>query len=82
MFHPSVADTVSPVCGTKLREARGAVWHGTELWIREPGEIVPVAKALSACNRALDREFDDLPEKAFHNIGAVEQAVEKAKRIT
>ena len=56
-------------------------FHCTELWMGEPGEIVPVAESLAACDRILDGEFDELPEKAFHNIGAVEQAAEKADRV-
>ena len=56
-------------------------FHGTELWTGEPGETVPLPEALAGCRRILDGEFDGLPERAFHTIGAIEQAVDKAQRL-
>ena len=29
----------------------------------------------------LDGELDDLPEQAFLNVGTIEQAIEKGKRL-
>ena len=40
-----------------------------------------MAEALDGCRRILDGEFDDVPEEAFHMIGAVDQAAEKAQRL-
>ena len=36
---------------------------------------------LKACKEILEGKWDQLPEQAFHNVGTIQEAVEKAKQI-
>jgi F-type H+-transporting ATPase subunit beta len=56
-------------------------YHGTELWIGEPGETVAIEDALEGTRQILDGLHDALPENAFGNAGTIEQVVEKAGRM-
>ncbi len=45
------------------------------------GEMVDIADTIKGFNMILDGELDDLPEQAFLNVGTIEQAIEKGKKI-
>lgn len=46
-----------------------------------PGEIVDIKETIKGFNMILNGEVDDLPEQAFLNVGTIEQAIEKGKKI-
>lgn len=46
-----------------------------------PGEMVSIEDTIKGFNMILDGEVDYLPEQAFLNVGTIEQAIEKGKRI-
>ncbi|MBM7543670.1 F0F1 ATP synthase subunit beta [Periweissella beninensis] len=46
------------------------------------GEYVPVAETVRSFKEILEGKHDNLPEDAFRNVGVIEQAVEKAKKMT
>jgi RNA polymerase sigma factor (sigma-70 family) len=56
-------------------------YHGTEIWIGEPGETVAVEDTVFGVRQILDGEHDEVPEKAFLNVGTVGQVLEKATRL-
>ena len=45
------------------------------------GVMVPIADTIRGFNMILDGEVDDLPEQAFLNVGTIEEAIEKSKKI-
>ncbi len=45
------------------------------------GEMVGIEDTIKGFNMILDGELDDLPEQAFLNVGTIEQAIEKGKKI-
>ena len=45
------------------------------------GVMVPIEDTIKGFNAILDGEVDDLPEQAFLNVGTIEDAKEKAKRL-
>ena len=47
----------------------------TEQFTGKPGKMVDLADALDGCERILNDEGSDLPEKAFYMIGTVDEAV-------
>ncbi len=53
----------------------GAVFTGI------PGEYVPVRETIRGCKEILEGKHDALPEQAFYMVGAIEGAVEKAKKL-
>ena len=46
-----------------------------------PGVMVPIEDTIKGFNAILDGEVDDLPEQAFLNVGTIEDAKEKAKKL-
>ena len=46
-----------------------------------PGVMVEIADTIKGFNMILDGECDDLPEQAFLNVGTIEEAIEKGKKI-
>lgn len=46
-----------------------------------PGEIVDIHDTIKGFKMILNGEVDDLPEQAFLNVGTIEQAIDKGKKI-
>ena len=46
-----------------------------------PGVMVPIEETIKGFNAILDGEVDDLPEQAFLNVGTIDDAKEKAKKL-
>ncbi|BBH23852.1 ATP synthase subunit beta [Paenibacillus baekrokdamisoli] len=55
--------------------------HVAEAFNGMPGVSVPVKTTVRSFKEILDGKHDDLPEPAFHNVGSIEDAVEKAKKL-
>ena len=45
------------------------------------GKYVRVADTIKGFKEILEGKHDDLPEQAFHNVGTIEEAIEKAKTL-
>jgi F-type H+-transporting ATPase subunit beta len=54
----------------------------TERFTGLTGQLVSLADALDGCERILNDEFKDVPERALYMIGAVDEAAEKEKEKT
>lgn len=46
-----------------------------------PGQHVPLRETVRGFREILDGKHDDLPEQAFHMVGTIDQAIEKAKQM-
>ncbi|MGN1354716.1 MAG: F0F1 ATP synthase subunit beta [Alloprevotella sp.] len=46
-----------------------------------PGVMVPIEECIRGFNMILDGEVDDLPEQAFLNVGTIDDAIEKGKKL-
>ena len=46
-----------------------------------PGVMVPIEETIKGFNAILDGEVDDLPEQAFLNVGTIDDAKEKGKKL-
>ena len=46
-----------------------------------PGRYVPIEETIEGFRQILSGELDDLPEQAFHMVGNIEEAKEKARQI-
>ena len=52
-----------------------------EVFTGVPGEYVKVEDTVRGFKELVEGVHDDLPEQAFYMVGAIEQAVEKAKTL-
>ena len=48
---------------------------------RQAGKIVPLKDTIRGFKAIIAGEYDHLPEQAFYMVGAIEEAVEKAKTL-
>jgi len=52
-----------------------------EVFTGSPGKFVTLKDTIRGFKAIVAGEYDHLPEQAFYMIGAVEEAVEKAKKL-
>ena len=52
-----------------------------EVFTGFPGKFVKLEDTIRSFKEILDGKHDDLPENAFYMVGAIEEAVEKAKKV-
>lgn len=46
-----------------------------------PGVMVPIEECIRGFNMILNGEVDNLPEQAFLNVGTIDEAIEKGKKL-
>ncbi|MFN8495962.1 MAG: sigma-70 family RNA polymerase sigma factor [Caldilineaceae bacterium] len=56
-------------------------FYGAEPWTGMLGQRVDVKDTIAGCQAILAGRYDALPEEVFRFVGALEQAVEKAKHL-
>ena len=56
-------------------------FHVAEAFTGLKGALVSIEDAIKGFNMILNGEVDDLPEAAFHLVGTIDEAKEKAKKI-
>ena len=47
-----------------------------------PGKYVPLKDTIRGFKGICDGDYDHLPEQAFYMVGSIDEAVEKAKKLT
>ena len=47
----------------------------------QDGKYVPLADTIKGFKGIVNGDYDHLPEQAFYMVGAIEEAVEKAKTL-
>ena len=52
-----------------------------EQFTNVPGVMVSIEDTIKGFNAILDGEVDDLPEQAFMNVGTIEDAIAKGKKL-
>jgi F-type H+-transporting ATPase subunit beta len=52
-----------------------------EVFTGSPGKFVTLKDTIRGFKAIVNGEYDHLPEQAFYMIGAIEEAVEKAKKL-
>ncbi|MFC3550380.1 F0F1 ATP synthase subunit beta [Lysobacter cavernae] len=57
-------------------------FHVAEVFTGSPGKYVSLKDTIRGFKGIVEGEYDHLPEQAFYMVGSIEEAVEKAKKIT
>ncbi|MCD9029932.1 F0F1 ATP synthase subunit beta [Luteimonas sp. BDR2-5] len=57
-------------------------FHVAEIFTGAPGKYVSLKDTIRGFKGIVDGEYDHLPEQAFYMVGTIDEAVEKAKKIT
>ncbi|MCQ2057173.1 MAG: F0F1 ATP synthase subunit beta, partial [Bacteroidaceae bacterium] len=56
-------------------------FHVAEQFTGVPGVMVGIEDTIRGFNMILDGECDDLPEQVFLNVGTIEEAIEKGRKL-
>lgn len=56
--------------------------HVAEKFSNIPGKYVPISETIRGFKEILQGKYDDLPEMAFYMVGTIDEAIEKAKKLT
>lgn len=56
-------------------------FHVAEAFTGVPGSFVTVEESLDGFEGILEGKYDKLPEEAFRNVGNIQQAIDKARRM-
>lgn len=56
-------------------------FHVAEVFTGAPGKYVPIKETIRGFKEIVEGKHDDLPEAAFHMVGTIDEAVEKAKAL-
>ena len=56
-------------------------FHVAEQFTGVPGVMVPLSETIRGFKMILNGEVDEYPEQAFLNVGTIDQAIEKGKKL-
>jgi F-type H+-transporting ATPase subunit beta len=65
----------------KIERYLSQPFHVAEVFTGSPGKYVSLKDTIRGFQGILGGEYDDLPEQAFYMVGAIEEVVEKAKKM-
>lgn len=65
----------------KIQKFLSQPFHVAETFTGVPGCYVPLSETLRGFKSILDGEMDSYPEAAFHNVGTIDEVLEKARRL-
>ncbi|MBR6490944.1 MAG: F0F1 ATP synthase subunit beta, partial [Bacteroidales bacterium] len=65
----------------KVQRFLSQPFHVAEKFTGVPGVMVDIKDTVSGFKRILDGEVDEYPEMAFLNVGTLEEAIEKGKKL-
>ncbi|SES86525.1 F0F1 ATP synthase subunit beta [[Clostridium] polysaccharolyticum] len=57
-------------------------FHVAENFTGVPGTYVPLKETIRGFKAIIDGEMDEYPEKAFFNVGTIDEVIEKAKQMS
>jgi len=77
----SPEDKLAVARARRIQRFLSQPFHVAETFTGTPGKYVSLKDTIRGFKAIVDGEYDHLPEQAFYMIGAIEEAVEKAKTL-
>jgi F0F1-type ATP synthase, beta subunit len=65
----------------KIQRFLSQPFHVAEVFTGSPGKYVTLEDTIKGFKRIVNGECDDVPEQAFYMVGAIDEALEKAKTL-
>jgi F-type H+-transporting ATPase subunit beta len=75
-------DKMTVARARKIERFLSQPFHVAEVFTGSPGIYVSLKDTISGFKAILAGEYDHLPEQAFYMVGSIEQAVEKAEKMS
>ncbi|MDA0368571.1 MAG: F0F1 ATP synthase subunit beta [Proteobacteria bacterium] len=77
----SEEDKLTVARARKIQRFLSQPFHVAEVFTGTPGVLVPLEETVRGFKEICEGKHDDLPEQAFMLVGAIDDAVEKGKRL-
>ncbi len=77
----SPEDKLAVARARKIQRFLSQPFHVAEVFTGAPGKYVTLKDTIKGFKAIVAGEYDHLPEQAFYMVGAIEEAVEKAKTL-
>ena len=78
----SEEDKLSVSRARKIERFLSQPFFVAEVFTGSPGKLVPLADTIKGFKGLVEGLYDDLPEAAFYMVGTIEEAIEKAKKLS
>ena len=78
----SEEDKITVYRARKIQRFLSQPFHVAETFTGVPGKYVSIKDTIQGFQAILNGEMDSYPEGAFFNVGTIEEAVEKAKKMS
>ena len=75
-------DKLTVARARKIQRFLSQPFHVAEAFTGTPGAYVELKDTIRGFKEIVDGKHDEIPEQAFYMVGTIEQAVEKAKKLT
>jgi F-type H+-transporting ATPase subunit beta len=75
----SEQDKLTVYRARKIQRFLSQPFNVAKVFTGQDGKIVPLKDTIRGFQGIINGEYDNLPEQAFYMVGAIEEAVEKAK---
>ncbi|HUI98204.1 MAG TPA: F0F1 ATP synthase subunit beta [Xanthobacteraceae bacterium] len=77
----SEEDKLTVARARKIERFLSQPFHVAEVFTGSPGKLVDIKDTIRGFKDLVEGKYDHLPEAAFYMVGAIEEAVEKGKRL-
>jgi F-type H+-transporting ATPase subunit beta len=74
-------DKITVQRARKVQRFFSQPFYVAEQFTGQPGKTVPLEETIESFEGLVNGDFDNLPEQAFFNVGGIEEAQAKAKRL-
>ncbi|UDL94782.1 F0F1 ATP synthase subunit beta [Lichenihabitans sp. PAMC28606] len=78
----SEEDKIAVARARKIERFLSQPFHVAEIFTGAPGKLVSLADTIKGFKGLVEGKYDHLPEAAFYMVGTIEEAVEKAERLS
>ena len=75
-------DKLAVARARKIQRFLSQPFHVAEVFTGAPGKYVPLSETIRGFKMIVNGEADHLPEQAFYMVGGIDEAFEKAKKMT
>ena len=66
----------------KIQRFLSQPFHVAEVFTGSPGKLVSLQDTIAGFKGLVEGKYDDLPESAFYMVGSIEEAIEKARKMS
>ena len=74
-------DKITVTRARKIQRFFSQPFYVAEQFTGQPGVTVPLEETIESFEGLINGDYDDLPEQAFFNVGSIEEAQAKAKKL-